>query len=540
MKVDAMTISQSKLVQDYLKQKEPIMDNFDYNPYRSETMTERLNDIKNTNYNRDQLVSVLMDLHKKWELNDEVELNINRLKNPNSVVVIGGQQAGLLTGPLYTIHKMISIIVFAQQQEKTLGVPVIPVFWIAGEDHDFPEINHIFLPEYKKMKKYPMHQKVNGKSSISHVEIDHQEAKKWLNEIFEQLQETVYTKTLYQQIIGHLDASSSFVDFFAKLTNDFFATQGLVLIDSGDSKVREIEVDFFKQLIIKQPEIAEGVYHKLQKVKQEGYSVSVDVTKMDGHLFYHKNGERIRLMKTVDDHWIGKNQECQFTTDELLAIANQTPEKLSNNVITRPLMQEYLFPTLAFFAGPGELGYWSILKPAFHALDYKMPPVLPRLSFTIIDRASEKKINNYQLEVEQLLEQGATKAKLSWLSGQLSPPLKTLVNEVKEAIEQSHQPLRQLAQDMDADLGLLAEKNLIYLHQQIDYLQKALETRLETKHKRVIADFDQINLIFHPNKGLQERCWNVISLLNQHGIEWLTPLLNHSYQFSELHYLFTI
>lgn len=540
MQIDAVTVAPNKLLKDYLEQHDTIMQRFDYNPYKPETMHDRLADIKKTNYNRKQLVSMLTKLHEKWQLDDTVLANINRLNDSDSVVVIGGQQAGLLTGPLYTIHKIISIIVYARQQEEVLRVPVVPVFWIAGEDHDFDEINHVFLPEQDKMKKYPIRQAVREKKSVSTVEINHHDTITWLDKLFAELVETTYTKTLYNQLRQHLAESVTYVDFFARLTSKLFNAQGLVLIDSGDPDVREIETSYFKRMITKQPEIAAGVYRALQHVRQDGYTISVDAAKQDGHLFYHLDGERILLEKTAEDQWQGKNNRCQFSTEDLLTIASEHPERLSNNVVTRPLMQECLFPTLAFFAGPGELAYWSILKPAFQAIGYKMPPVLPRLSFSIIDRTCRKKIDHYHLSVDELINYGTTNAKLTWLAGQLDPPLAAVITEVKQSIERAHQPLRQLANQMDADLGAMAEKNAGYLFQQIDFLQKAMEKRLTEKHQKTLKNFNQIELAIHPSNGLQERSWNIVSLLNQYGDDWLATLVQKVYPFSDVHYLVTL
>ncbi len=98
------------------------------------------------NIDRDKLTEALTEMNKEWDAPESTYKAIERLKEENSAVVIGGQQAGLLTGPLYTINKVLSVIQFAKQQESKLNVPIIPVFWIAGEDHDFDEINHVFCP----------------------------------------------------------------------------------------------------------------------------------------------------------------------------------------------------------------------------------------------------------------------------------------------------------------------------------------------------------------------------------------------------------
>lgn len=541
MTIHPIKLAHSKLLEDYYQQKEAIMQQFDYDPFAEETMEQRVCDLHNQSFDRVQLVSVLKQLNEKWHGDETVFANIERLKDPTSVTVIGGQQAGLLTGPLYTIHKIISIITFAKKQEDALGIPVIPVFWIAGEDHDFAEINHIMVPQQQgKMRKHKIAHYVKEKQSMSHLPIDNQMANDWLELFFKELDETIHTKKIYQQVKQALRHADTYVDFFAEITNVLFKGEGLVLIDSGNPMVRQLEKEHFQSMITQQPEISKDVYQSLQTVQRSGYSISVDVTKEDGHLFYHLNGERILLVKTDKDKWSGKNQECHFTTDELLEIAEKSPELLSNNVVTRPLMQECLFPTLAFMAGPGELGYWSILKPAFHALGYKMPPVLPRLSFTLLDRKSEKKVKQQGMDVGEVIRTGALQDKLSWIGSQLNPPLDTLVEQVKQSIEHVHQPLQGVAKSMGPDLEKLAEKNLTYLLQSVDYLQEALDKNIEEKHHQTIEMFDMLHVSLHPNNGLQERSWNAVSFINQYGENWIKDIINQSYTFKHFHYLVTL
>ncbi len=129
------------------------------------------------------------------------------------------------------------------------------------------------------------------------------------------------------------------------------------------------------------------MYETAQQIHQAGYSVQVDVEKDDGNLFYHDEAQERILLVRKDDIWIGKNDEVELTTTDLVHLARNEPERLSNNVITRPLMQEAMLPTLTFIAGDAEIGYWALLKNAFKALDetLTMPPDRPA-SFGHVDQ----------------------------------------------------------------------------------------------------------------------------------------------------------
>lgn len=524
-----------QLIKDYRHDNNKIMRYFDYHPFND--YQQRVQDLKDREFNREQLTNALYQLNKEWHAPQSTYQNIKRLKSNDSVVVIGGQQAGLLTGPLYTVNKIISIIQLAKQQEEALGVPVIPVFWIAGEDHDFDEINHIYNLEASGMIQHKTRQRVVDKRSISNITIDQKETKSWLNNIFTELAETTFTKSIYEVVEQSLALSKTYVDFFARLIFQLFEKDGLVLMDSGSKYIREIERDYFIKMIENQSDISTSVYQSYQKLSQEGYSVMLDVEKNDAHLFYQKDNERILLEKNVHDEWIGKQNEVKLTTDELIDVAKETPYLLSNNVVSRPLMQELLFPTLAFVGGNGEISYWAVLRSAFQAIGLKMPPVVPRLSFTYINPTTLKLMNKFSLSSEDVLGNRIGEKKGNWLAAQHHPPIKWMVDQLKQTIDRAHAPLRSVAQELRTDLGDLADKNLVYLYQNIDYLEKKMVATLEEKFTKELADFELIDDTLNPLGVLQERIWNPLPLLNQYGLSVFEKVVQQSCCFEQEHFL---
>ncbi len=526
----------SNLIEDYRSEQESIMQYFSYNPFHEDAYQMRLQELNDRHFKREELARVLTVCNEKWGAGKKSIENINRLLDKESVAVVGGQQAGLLTGPLYTIHKMISILMLAKEQEEKLGIPVVPIFWIAGEDHDFPEINHIELPEPPYMKKYKIVEKHFKKEPVSSKAFNKEEAMKWLENIFVNLEETNWTKELYNQMQRCVAESNSYVDFFAKVTFTLFPNEGLVLLDSNDPNIRQLESDYFVQMIKNRQEIAFSVRELLKHTSKEGYSVALDAETDDGHLFYHLDGERILLTINEQGEWAGKNGECSFTEEELVAIAKEKPYLLSNNVVTRPIMQDLLLPVLAFIGGPGEIAYWSVLKKGFEALDIQMPPVVPRLSFTLVDHVASKRLAKLGLKLEDVLENGTLEEKGFWLKRQMNPPIEELADHLRFAIEKAHKPLKEAAQEMQADLGRLADKNLMLLFREVDYLEQRLQYELSQKHERVLQQFDWLEAFLHPSGGLQERSWNVIYFLNEYGDQWLSELLAQDYDWKTPHF----
>ncbi|GGD19103.1 bacillithiol biosynthesis cysteine-adding enzyme BshC [Pontibacillus salipaludis] len=538
MRIQPITLpSQNKFIQHYRAQEQELLNKFHYNPYNQEEYERRALELDSRSFQREELADHLQVINKKWGAGEATFSNIERLRNPESVVVVGGQQAGLLTGPLYTIHKMISIIIMAKEQEEALGRPVLPVFWVAGEDHDFDEINHIYMPQSPRMKKHKILQKQMKKEAISEMEMDEEAIQSWLDRLFAGLHESEYTNRLYDLFKSELKKSTTFVDLFARITHSFFSEEGLVLIDAQNEDLRRLESSYFQEMIKKQPEISEGVVRSLHHTAQQGYAVNLEAEVDDGHLFYKWNGERTLLMKDEEGYWRGKKDEVCLSEEELMHIAETNPHLLSNNVVTRPLMQDLVLPSLSFIAGPGEVGYWSALKSVFESLDIQMPPVMPRLSLTLLDRKNEKWLRRHLIDVERAVNEGVTEDKSKWIAMQSYPPIEELADEVKRAIERAHRPLKEKAHEIRDDIGQLAEKNLFHLFRDVEYLQERMAQGLEEKHSRELEVFDQIDLRLHPEGGLQERIWNILPFANEYGPDLPKQLLRGQYDWKKAHHV---
>lgn len=526
--------NRNKLAADY--KNNALSQFFSYAPY--ENAQTRLNDLKKRSFNRQGLVEVLLEMNRNWDAPLKTIEQIQRLKDEESVVVIGGQQAGLLTGPTYTINKLISILQYAKEQEKKLKAPVIPVFWIAGEDHDFAEINHIYSIKNNALTKRTIKQQEYMKTSVSHIKMDKQAVTEWLQIIFNDLVETKHTRVVHQLISDSLDKSFNFVDFFAHIIYRLFPNEGIVLINSADDRLRKLEAPIFQKMIERQEEITEAVFHAGEKLKQAGYHLQVDISQNDANLFYHLDDERI-LLKRVGNEWIGKNEEIAFSTEQLLKIARNTPEKLSNNVITRPLMQESLFPTLAFIAGDGEISYWALLKDAFSKFDenMNMPPILPRLSFTYVTARIEKLLKERALDPSYIVNNGCEKLEMNWLSAQQQPPFNLIFEETKKRYEALHEPLQQLAKAISDDLGAEAERNWSNILKELEYLEQKTKQSVKNRYLFELSQFQEIANALRPNDVLQERVLNIIPFINECGLEIIERLVTTSASFEDEHYL---
>lgn len=528
--------SLNRFASDYLQNRLEIEDYFHYDLASSDVYANRYEELVKRTFMRQELADHIDQYMKRFPKSEAVLKNIADLKTDSAVVVIGGQQAGLLTGPLYTIHKVISIIKLAQEQEKALGKRVIPVFWIAGEDHDFAEVNHVYVMKDGKptKKTYPSYEPF--KKMVTDIKIDSKQMNEWFAEIVETYGETDYTRQLLANMDVMLQSSDTFVDFFARLIHDWFQEYVVLLMDAADPALRALESSFFVQMIERNEAITAAVLAQQSFIQEQGYKRMIDIDPKGANLFYYQPDKQDRcLLEKQGDQFIGKNGELIFTNEQLLQIAKETPEQLSNNVVTRPLMQELLFPVLAFISGPGEIAYWAELKRVFDIFVMKMPPIVPRLNMTIVERGTETDLNEVDLTVETVLTEGVEKALAAYLDSVTDHTLEDLLETMKTDIISNHQKLSKHAIEWDKGMEPLLHKNLFFIEQQVDFLARAIATRTREKNDIIVRKYERIAKSLYPLGAPQERVWNIFYYLNKYGFNFVEDLTSLSYTFNNEH-----
>lgn len=528
--------SLNRFASDYLQGHLEVEDFFHYDLASSKMYHDRYEELMNRTFMRHELADYIEHYMAHFPTSEAVIKNIADLRKEESVVVIGGQQAGLLTGPLYTIHKVISIIKLAEEQEKVLQKRVIPVFWIAGEDHDVAEVNHVYVMKNEKPSKKTYHSYLPFKTMVTDIELDSVLMEKWFDEIVETYGETDFTSQLIDNMKETLQSSNTFVDFFSALIHDWFQEYGLLLMDAADSELRKIEACFFTEMIERNEEITAAVLTQQAFIQKQGYKRMIEMEDHAANLFYYLKDKKDRcLLEKNGERFSAKNGEILFTEEQLLQMAKEAPEQLSNNVVTRPLMQELLFPVLAFISGPGEIAYWAELKKVFDLFSIKMPPIVPRLNITFVERGIETDLQEVELTLETVLTEGTEKSLARYLESVKDHTLDDLFQTMKADLLINHQKLSQYAVKWDKGMEPLLHKNLLFLEQQLDFINKKIEDRTKEKHDIVVRKYERIQQSLYPLHSPQERIWNIFYYLNKYGPNFIQEVMDLSYRFNNKH-----
>ncbi|GAE33847.1 hypothetical protein JCM9157_873 [Halalkalibacter akibai JCM 9157] len=505
---------------------------FDYTYTDELKYKARLDHLNTRIFHRAELADYFEQIHSTLTYAKEASIQIEKLRQLNSVVVVGGQQAGLLTGPLYTVYKAMSIILLAKQQEEELNIPVVPIFWVAGEDHDLDEIRYVYIERNTNWKKHMYHEP--AVSSASNIKLNHEEMRKWLKGVYASLPETSHTNTLIDKVNVIVEQAKTITDFFKRMMNWFFGCEGLLLLDAHDPEIRKLEIPFFKELINNVEHVQEFQQQGARAFANCGYGEPVVTERENAHLFLEVKDERRRL-DFQEGHFLVRGTDMVYSKEQLLQLLEAHPERFSNNVVTRPLMQEWLLPVLAFVSGPGEIKYWATIKEVFNHFHFKMPPVIPRIQMTVVPSRVNKWLKELNYDILPFMNGEMKSLRDSWLEEITPYPIEDVISKVKQDIEYHHAPLRQLAEEMDPTLRELSEKNLVILNNQIEFMERKMKNFHRQKHEQTLSKFTESGRWLAPLNRPQERVFHPILLMNVIGEVDLKRLLSTEMSLNDTH-----
>ena len=263
------------------------------------------------------------------------------LRDPAALVVAGGQQAGLFTGPMLVVYKAMTILRTAKQASRALGRPVVPVFWIAGEDHDWDEANHTFVvtPQLETRKIAIPHPATDGRTAVSRTTVPPEAWASAIEALADGLMDTEFKPGVLDALRGIADASPTLSDAFAKTMSLLFGKHGLVLIDGDDPGLRAVEAPMFQALIARRDELSAALKAGEREVAALGYPLQAESADDGFNLFLFEGGERKLLFRDGEDA-VDRKGTIRMPAEELLRRAGEEPSAFSNNALTRPLMQE--------------------------------------------------------------------------------------------------------------------------------------------------------------------------------------------------------
>ena len=530
----------SRLFVDYLSYTPSIQDFYPRSPIFSEWLKDEAQRVQYDQTRREKVSDILERQNRAWGNSTKTAsaktlANVARLRR-GALTAVTGQQVGLFGGPLFSIFKALTAVKLAEEATAS-GVDCVPIFWLATEDHDLAEVNHVSLlspqgaPEQIAVDSHGVADAPVGtikfgpeiEPVVEHAAslLGDSEVATWLRESYCQ-----------GETLG-----SSFARLFARL----FAEWGVVLLDPADQEFHHLAKPLFRAAIERAPELDEALLARGKALEAAGYHQQVKVTSASTLLFAVKNGVRMVVHRKANgmsgaDFVVGKEQ---LSRRQLLDRIDEAPADFNPNVLFRPVVQDYLLPTLAYTGGAAEVAYFAQVAVVYEKLLGRITPVLPRFSATLLEPKPERILNRYHLSLGDLFL-GPEKVREMIAAKSLPPDLQTRFSEAYASVERSMTALRDSIGKLDSTLIRAADHARTSMWHQVNRLQ-GRAARAELSRNEVIARHaDSLSNSLLPNKMLQEREVAGVSFLARYGTSLLADLYATMHTDCHDHQLITV
>jgi len=442
-----------------------------------------------------------------------VKENIEALGSEDTFTVITAHQPSLFTGPLYYIYKICSVINLTKQlNDRYPKYRFVPVFISGGEDHDFDEINHLQLYGKDIVWQKKSHGPVGRLSTEGLTDL--------IAEIKDILGTNEHSAKLISMLSASVNQAKKYSDVNFYLINEIFQDFGLIYAQMDNAAYKRQLIPIIKDEL--QQQSSYRIVNETLK-SMDALGLKNQASPREINLFYLKDEIRERIIQE-GDRYIINNTDLNFSTSELMALVDASPELFSPNVLLRPLYQEIIFPNLAYIGGGGEIAYWTERAAQFAHYDLPFPLLIRRNSALQISQAHVKQIGKTEYSYTDFIKPDQSLIN-DFLDVHVSEDIdlteyrtqvQTIFNEVADKAAQIQKPLSKY---------VLAEaaKQVKSLEHIEAKLKKALKAKNETDINRLTS----IRSKLFPNGGLQERYENFIMYYAQHGQSWITQLVNH-------------
>ena len=445
----------------------------------------------------------------------ETQSNLARLQK-GAVAIVTGQQVGLFSGPAYAIYKALTAVQIAEELTRG-GIPAVPVFWMATEDHDLDEVRYATWFDQGKLRRFELPvvetgRPVGGISLGAEVEPPAREAAELLSSQGSDLL-AEYLRESYRP-------EETYGSAFAKLFTRLFAQQGLILMDPLDPEMHRVTTPLYQHALAERDAVNEKLLQRGKDLDRAGFDAQVKVTSRSTLLFYL--GDGVRQVITASN---GKFQagDKSWPRDELIHLTHTEPGKFSPNALFRPVVQDYLLPTVAYVGGPAEISYFAQSEVIYRHLLGRMPVMLPRAGFTLVDAKAAKLLRRYGLTVEDAW--AGSQSLRHKMEGASVP--KGLSKAFERDQKQIQKVLMQLGKRI-AKLDPTLKGTVARAKQRIEYHLEKLRRKTgkaEDQKTGLISAHEQyLESLLYPHKALQSRELCLLPFLARWGAGGLSEL----------------
>lgn len=437
---------------------------------------------------------------------------LDLLARPGTVAVVTGQQVGLFTGPAYTIYKALTAAHLASRLNGR-GIPAVPVFWLPTEDHDFAEVNHTFVfgPEQR-----PVLLKVDVSDTADRpagaIALDCPP----LKQLEQALDGLPFAPQITAMVRSAYHSGATLGSAFQALLEDLLGKYGFLFVDPLDPAIRRLASPVLREAVRTDHRLHQNLVNRNRELEQAGYHAQVHIEAKTSLVFLLEGNHRIALRRQ-NGQFVSRDR--RYSVEELA----ERSEQLSPNALLRPVMQDYVLPTVAYVGGPAELAYMAQSQVLYQELLGRMPLMLARSAFTILDARANKLMKRYGLTLPAVFH-GEDAVRETVAKHLIPVPIAQEFTDLQRSTAESLQRLRNDLAAFDRTLASAADKSRAKILYQLSKIERKTARETLSRNERAAAESSYTSNLIYPEKHLQERFYSILPFLARHGLGLMDTL----------------
>jgi bacillithiol synthase len=527
----------TRLFTDFLAYPPQVRPFYPHSPHFSEWLKEEARALRYDSSRRDRVSAILDRQNRSWDASPPTLANLNRLRQ-GAAAVVTGQQVGLLGGPMFAIYKALTAVKLAEEATKA-GVDTVPVFWLATSDHDLAEVNHVAFPGSDgALQTVTTTSHDVPAAPVSAVRLGDE-----ILPVVEQaaglLGESDVTRFLHEAYRPGETLGTAFARLYARL----FAEWGVILLDASDPELHRVAEPIYRSALENAAALNSALLARGEALEAAGYHQQVKVVPSTVLLFTMKDGARtpIHRLATSDAEFVIGHEDGaeKISKDDLLARIAAAPEQFSPNVLLRPVVQDYLLPTVAYSGGAAEAAYFSQAGAVYEVVLGRVTPIVPRFSATIIEPKTQRLLERYGISLREVLS-GPDVLRQQLAAHSLPGDLQAAFDVANKSLESNLATISEKLEKLDRTLVEAAQTASSKMRYQLDRLHTQAARAELQKGEVVGRHAESLSQALFPGKGLQERGIGGAYFLARYGLDLLHQLHDavqpdcHDHQILEL------
>jgi bacillithiol biosynthesis cysteine-adding enzyme BshC len=496
----------TRLFSDYLYRFDRVERFYAHNPHDPESFRRAASALEFPAGRRAALVAALAAQNPVGE-------PLERLAREGTVAVITGQQVGLFSGPCYTIYKALTAARLARQLTAS-GVPAVPVFWLATEDHDFEEVNHCWVFDARSQPvKLALAGGNSARRPVGGIAIDRAP----LDELRRAIGDLPFGEEVAALVEAAYAPGRTMGEAFAALVGRVLESEGLLFFDPMHPASRQLAAPMLAETVRNGADLSRALLERERELTAAGYHAQVHFEAQTSLVFLLENGKRLALRRDGQQYAADGRR---FSAADLAARA----EHLSPNALLRPVVQDSMFPTVAYVGGPAELAYFAQSQVLYQQLAAeRMPVAVSRQGATLVDARAAKLLDRYGLAVPDVfapVETVREKLARKLVPGNVSGALEAVRAETAA-------PFDRLAGALAAFDPTLAEafaRSRRKIEYQLAKTGRKAEREALRRDERAASEAAYLSGLLYPEKHLQERLYSIVPFLARHGMDLISTI----------------